>query len=88
MRIQNGGIFREIDSKDFGKYQQKGWTKVTDEPVQKEEKKEEIKQEEIIVPIKHKDIIDDTMDEVLGEFNIGIEETPAKPKPKAKPRKK
>ena len=77
MRIQNGGIFREIDEKDFGKFQQKGWTKVI-----KTEKVEEKKEkEEIVVPVKHKDIIDDAMDEVLGEFNLDV---PAKPKPKAK----
>lgn len=74
MRIENGGIFREIDEKDFGKFQQKGWTKVI-----KTEKVEE--KEEIVVPVKHKDIIDDAMDEVLGEFNLDV---PAKPKPKAK----
>ena len=76
MRIQNGGIFREIDEKDFGKFQQKGWTKVI-----KTEKVEEKKEEETVVPVKHKDIIDDAMDEVLGEFNLDV---PAKPKPKAK----
>lgn len=75
MRIENGGIFREIDEKDFGKFQQKGWTKVI-----KTEKVEE-KKEEIVAPVKHKDIIDDAMDEVLGEFNLDV---PAKPKPKAK----
>lgn len=80
MRIQNGGIFRNIDEKDFGRYQQKGWTKVIKEVV----KKEETQKEEIIEPIRHKDIIDDAMDEVLGEFNL----TPAKPKPKAKIKKK
>ena len=83
MRIQNGGIFREIDSKDFGKFQQKGWTKVIDEPIQ--EKKEEIKKEEVIIPVVHKDIIDDTMNEVLGDFNLDM---PAKPKPKQKPKAK
>ena len=76
MRIENGGIFREIDEKDFGKFQQKGWTKVV-----KTEKVEEKKEEEIVVPVKNKDIIDDAMDEVLGEFNLDV---PAKPKPKAK----
>lgn len=76
MRIENGGIFREIDEKDFGKFQQKGWTKVI-----KTEKVEEKKEEEIVVPVKNKDIIDDAMDEVLGEFNLDV---PAKPKPKAK----
>lgn len=88
MRIQNGGIFREIDEKDFGKFQQKGWTKVLKNPIQekKEEiKKEEIKKEEVIIPVVHKDIIDDTMNEVLGEFNLDI---PAKPKPKVKPKAK
>ena len=76
MRIENGGIFREIDEKDFGKFQQKGWTKVI-----KTEKAKEKKEEEIVIPVKHKDIIDDAMDEVLGEFNL---DTPAKPKPKVK----
>lgn len=85
MRIQNGGIFRNIDEKDFGRYQQKGWTKVVQDVIQEKEiKKEEIQEEEVIETIKHKDIIDDTMDEVLGEFNL----TPAKPKPKAKTKKK
>ena len=85
MRIQNGGIFRNIDEKDFGRYQQKGWTKVVQDVIQEKEiKKEEIPEEEAIETIKHKDIIDDTMDEVLGEFNL----IPAKPKPKAKTKKK
>ena len=75
IQIENGGIFRKINEKDFGKFQQKGWTKVLKNPVQ------EKKEEEIVVPVKHKDIIDDAMDEVLGEFNLDV---PAKPKPKAK----
>lgn len=85
MRIQNGGIFREINEKDFGRFQQKGWTKVINEPVKVQKEEIIVAKEEIIVPTKHKDIIDDAMDEVLGEFNLDI---PAKPKPKIKPKAK
>lgn len=35
MKIRKSGIFKTIDSKDFGVYQKQGWEKVVAEPLPK-----------------------------------------------------
>ena len=50
MKIRKDGIYRSIDSKDFGIFQKYGWEKVVVEPVAEPKPiKEEIKIEEPIV---------------------------------------
>ena len=48
MQIKKDGIYRTIDSNDFGLFQQSGWEKVVVEPIvePKPIKEEEIKVEE------------------------------------------
>ena len=56
MKIRKGGIFKTIDSKDFGIYQKQGWEKVINEPLPKLEEVKPKKVEEIVIeeeqPIK------------------------------------
>lgn len=48
MKIRKGGIFKTIDSKDFGIFQKQGWEKVVIEPLKKLEEVKLVK-EEILV---------------------------------------
>ena len=66
MKIRREGIYRTIDSKDFGIYQKSGWEKVVEKPLPKieeepvakkpekvEEPKEvvaEVETEEVVMP--------------------------------------
>lgn len=50
MKIKCDGIYKTIDSKDFGIFQKSGWEKVIAEPIiEPEPIKEEVKVEEPIV---------------------------------------
>ena len=51
MKIRKDGIYKTIDSKDFGLFQQSGWEKVITEPIVEPEpiKTEELIKEEVKV---------------------------------------
>lgn len=50
MKIKRDGIYKTIDSKDFGVFQKSGWEKVITDPiVEPEPIKEDVKVEEPIV---------------------------------------
>ena len=63
MKIRKGGIFKSVDSKDFGLYQKQGWEKVVTEPLPKLEEvapiEEPIVQEEPIKEIIEEEPIDE-----------------------------
>ena len=56
MQIKKSGIFKTIDSKDFGVYQKQGWEKVINEPLPK---LEEVRVEP--------EVIDEPIKEVLAD---------------------
>ena len=58
MQIKKDGIYRTIDSKDFGLFQQSGWEKVVTEPIVKSEP---IKVEEPVVEQKTEPVEEEIM---------------------------
>ena len=74
MQIRKSGIFKTIDSKDFGVYQKQGWEKVINEPLPKLEEvkvEPEIKDEPIAEVIDEpiKEVIqDEPIDEIVDEM--------------------
>lgn len=68
MKIRKGGIFKTIDSKDFGVYQKQGWEKVVAEPLPKLEevapKVEPIIDEEPIKEVAQDETIEEVEDEM------------------------
>jgi len=67
MQIKKDGIFRSIDSKDFGLYQVKGWEKVINEPLPK---LEEVKVEPEVVDEPIAEVIDEPIKEVVQDEPI------------------
>ena len=73
MLIKKSGIFKTIDSKDFGIFQLKGWEKVVAEtqPIKEEVKVEPVIEDEPIVevideePIKE---VEQPIDEIVDEM--------------------
>ena len=67
MQIKKDGIFRSIDSKDFGLYQVKGWEKVINEPLPKLEevapKVEPVVEDEPIA-----EVVDEPIEEIVDEM--------------------
>ena len=61
MKIRKGGIFKSIDSKDFGLYQKQGWEKVITEPLQKLEE---------VAPIEEPVIQEEPIKEIIEEEPI------------------
>jgi CBS domain-containing protein len=62
MQIKKDGIFRSIDSKDFGLYQVKGWEKVINEPLPKLEEVAEV-----VEPVVEDEPIAEVIDEPIKE---------------------
>lgn len=73
MKIKRDGIYKTIDSKDFGIYQKSGWEKVIIDIIPKEE------------PVKEEQKLEPIDEEKLGETNI--EEEPIVEKVKVKEEK-
>ena len=69
MKIRKGGIFRTIDSKDFGLFQKQGWEKVVVEPLPKleEVKPEPVKEEVVEEPIREV-VQDEPIEEIIDEM--------------------
>ena len=66
MKIRKSGIFKTIDSKDFGVYQKQGWEKVINEPLPK---LEDVKVEPIVEDEPIKEVIqDEPIDEIVDEM--------------------
>jgi len=73
MQIKKDGIFRTIDSKDFGIYQQSGWEKVIVEPLPKLEdvKVEPVVEDEPIAEVVDEEPIKEvaqSVDEIVDEM--------------------
>ena len=86
MKIRKGGIFRTIDSKDFGLFQKQGWEKVVIETLPKLEELEELEEKIIIdepAPVVEagKGIVEEPIREVAQEEPI---EEVAEEMPKSK----
>ena len=77
MQIKRSGIYKPIDSKDFGIYQQMGWEKVIAEPAKVVEPKPVIEEPKAIEP-------EPIVEEVKAEEPIIEEEPRVAPKPKKK----
>ena len=67
MKIRNGGIFKTIDSKDFGYWQAQGFEKVINEPLPK---LEEVKVEPKIKDEPIAEVIDEPIKEVVQDEPI------------------
>jgi len=75
MQIKRGGIYKTIDSKDFGIYQSAGWIKVVKTEVAK------IVEE----PIKEEEPVVEPVEEPVVEEEVPVVEEPVvTPKPKKK----
>lgn len=75
MKIKKSGIFKTIDSKDFGVYQKQGWEKVINEPLRKleEVKVEPVVEDEPIAEVVDEEPIkeviqDEPIDEIVDEM--------------------
>ena len=73
MKIRRGGIYRTIDSKDFGVFQKSGWEKVIDEPLPKLEdvKVEPVVEDEPIAEVVDEEPIKEVaqpVDEIVDEM--------------------
>lgn len=75
MLIKKSGIFKTIDSKDFGIFQLKGWEKVINEPLPK---LEEVKVEPKIKDKTIAEVIDEPIKEVVQDEPIAeiVDEMP------------
>lgn len=66
MLIKKSGIFKTIDSKDFGIYQKQGWEKVINEPLPKlEEVKPKPIEEEIVTTVENEQPIKEVAEEIV-----------------------
>ena len=65
MKIRKSGIFKTIDSKDFGVYQKQGWENVINEPLPK---LEEVKVEPVVKDEPITEVIDEPIDEIVDEM--------------------
>jgi hypothetical protein len=66
MKIRNGGIFKTIDSKDFGYWQSQGFEKVIEEVLPK---LEEVKAEPEIKDEPIKEVVqDEPIEEIVDEM--------------------
>lgn len=66
MKIRKDGIYKSIDSKDFGLFQQSGWEKVINEPLPK---LEEVKVEPEIEDEPIKEVVqDEPIEEIVDEM--------------------
>ena len=73
MKIRKSGIFKTIDSKDFGVYQKQGWEKVINEPLPKLEdiKVEPVVEDEPIAEVVDEEPIKEvtqSVDEIVDEM--------------------
>lgn len=82
MQIKKDGIFRTIDSKDFGIYQQSGWGKVIVEPLPKleEAKVESVIEDEPIAEVVDEEPIKE-VEQPIGEI---VDEMPKSKKSRRK----
>lgn len=78
MKIKKSGIFKTIDSKDFGLFQKQGWEKVIAEPFKKLEEVEKPAKKAKIEPIEEV-VEEEPIKEVEQEEDVVI--------PKSKKRK-
>ncbi len=67
MKIRKSGIFKTIDSKDFGVYQKQGWEKVINEPLPK---LEDVKVEPVVEYEPIAEVIDKPIKEVVQDEPI------------------
>ena len=83
MKIRKSGIFKTIDSKDFGIYQKQGWEKVINEPLPK---LEEVKVEPVIDDEPIAEVIDEPIKEVVQDEPIDeiVDEMPKSKKNRRK----
>ena len=66
MKIRKEGIYKTIDSKDFGIFQKSGWEKVIDEPLPKIE---DVKVEPIVEDEPIKEVVqDEPIEEIVDEL--------------------
>ena len=65
MKIRKSGIFKTIDSKDFGVYQKQGWEKVINEPLPK---LEEVKVEPVVEDEPIAEVVDEPIEEIVDEM--------------------
>ena len=68
MKIRKGGIFKTIDSKDYGIFQKRGWEKVVESPLPKleevEEKVEPVVEDEPVREVLQDEMVDEVVDEM------------------------
>ena len=69
MLIKKSGIFKTIDSKDFGIFQLKGWEKVINEPLPKLEEVAEVA-EPVVEDEPIAEVIDEPIKEVVQDEPI------------------
>ena len=67
MKIKRDGIYKNIDSKDFGVFQKSGWEKVIVEPLPK---LEDVKVEPVIKDEPIEEVIDKPIKEVIKDEPI------------------
>ena len=66
MRIRKGGIFKQIDSKDFGIWQRLGFEKVIEKTLPK---LEDVKVEPVVKDEPIKEVVqDEPIDEIVDEM--------------------
>lgn len=68
MKIKREGIYKTIDSKDFGIYQKSGWEKVVESPLPKleevEEKVEPVVEYEPVREVVQDEMVDEVVDKI------------------------
>ena len=83
MKIRKDGIYKTIDSKDFGVFQKSGWEKVINEPLPK---LEEVEKEPVIQDEPIAEVIDEPIKEVVQDEPIDeiVDEMPKSKKNRRK----